>query len=88
MLGDFMNLYVQMSDAEYEAFKKFKEKPNLDDHDSAALAAALLKVMQKEGGTVDSHNSMYELDPTNRKTTTLAKLRNKNFIITLSVERY
>lgn len=83
-----MNLYVQMSDAEYEAFKKFKEKPNLEDHDSAALAAALLKVIQTEGGTVDSQDSMYDFDPNNRKKTTLARLRNKNFIISLSVERY
>ena len=83
-----MNFYVQMTDAEYELYKRFKEKPNLENHDSAELAAALLSVIKKEGGNVDTQDSLYDFNPNNRKATTVGKLRNANFIISLIVEKY
>ena len=83
-----MNIFVQLTDTEYEQFKQFKEKPNIEDHDSAELSSALLTAIRKEGGQVDTQDSRFEFNPMDRKTSTVAKLRNSNFVITLMVEKY
>lgn len=86
--GGSMNLYVQLTDAEYEQFKKFKQNPNLESYDSASLASALLNAIKREGGEINTSDSRFDFDPNARKTTTVAKIYNSNFVISLIVEKY
>lgn len=83
-----MKLYLEMTDAEYELFKKFKEKPKLEDHNAAELASALLGAIRKEGGQVHTQDSGFDINPNLGKTTTGAKLQTANFVISLYVEKY
>lgn len=82
-----MKLYVELTDVEYEQFKAFKQKPTLEDHNSAELAAALLAVIKKEGGTIDTQDNRFDFNPGARNTVTVGKLINSNFVISLIVEK-
>lgn len=82
-----MNLYVQMTDDEYELFKQFRKHPNLVDHNSADLTSALLQVIKKEGGQVETASAHDNVMFNDRSTTTMAKVKNSNFIISLIVQK-
>ena len=80
-----MNLYIQLDELEYEQFKKFKQHPNLEDHDVAELCPALLSAIKKERGIVSIRESEIPFD--RNTTTTLAKIAKGNLTISLVIER-
>lgn len=83
-----MNLYVQLTDEEYEQFKKFKQKPRLEDHEVSDLASALLSAIRRDGGSVNTDESFNTFGPSGKATQTAARINKGNFTISLIVGRY
>lgn len=82
-----MNLYVQLTDEEYEQFKKFKQKPRLEDNEVSDLASALLTAIKRDGGSVTTDESLNTFGPSGRSVTTAARINKGNFTISLIVGR-
>lgn len=83
-----MKIYVEMDELQFDNYKKSLEKPKeLTDHASTDLAAALLNVIQKEGGKTDE-NETYDNVAVKFRKITAAKIRRDNFVISLIVEKY
>jgi len=83
-----MKIYVEMDELQFEKYKESLKKPKqLTDYSSTELAAALLNVIQKEGGVADT-TQIYDSARKLFKNTSVAKLTVKNFVISLIVEKY
>ena len=83
-----MKMYVEMDELQFEKYKETLKKPKeLTDFPSNELAAALLNVIQKEGGIADN-NQLYDSTINQFKNTSVAKITKNSFVISLIVEKY
>jgi len=83
-----MKLYVEMDELQLEKYKESLRKPKeLTDYSSTELSAALLNVIQKEGGRSDTTEN-FNSATGKFKNTAVAKITKANFVISLLVERY
>lgn len=83
-----MKLYIEMDELQFEKYQNsLKKQKELTDFSSNELAAALLNVIQKEGGVADT-NEIYDQPNGRFKKTSAAKITKNNFVISLIVEQY
>lgn len=87
-----MKLYVEMDELQLERYKEsLKKQKDLTDYTSIELAAALMNVIQKEGGSSASSDEylprLPHLSP-EYKRTSVSKIVKKEFVISLIVEKY
>lgn len=83
-----MKLYVEMDELQFEKYKETLKKPKeLNDFSSNELAAALLNVIQKEGGAADTNES-YDSNINKFRKTSAAKITTGSFVISLIIEKY
>jgi len=82
-----MKLYVEMDELQLEKYKESLKKPKeLTDFSSFDLAAALLNVIQKENGAVNSTETFDNNSRSNKKTS-VAKIKKSSFVISLIIEQ-
>jgi hypothetical protein len=83
-----MKLYVEMDELQFEKYKEsIKKAKDLTDFPSTDLAAALLNVIQKENGEIDT-SEKYDATKNVFIKTSAARIIKSNFIISLIIEKY